>query len=161
MYSQEEIAGIYQRQYKMVYQICFMLMKNTPDAEDAAQTVFRKVIERDTPFRDPEHEKAWLIVTARNECRGQLKHWWRTRREGAAALDTLTWNQPESGLVWEQVAALAEKHRLVLYLHYYEGFSTREVGEMLRISQSAVTTRLLRARKKLKEVLGEDCPYEA
>ena len=100
MYSQEEIAGIYQRQYKMVYQICFMLMKNTPDAEDAAQTVFRKVIERDTPFRDPEHEKAWLIVTARNECRGQLKHWWRTRREDAAALDTLTWNQPESGLVW-------------------------------------------------------------
>ena len=123
MYSQEEIAGIYQRQYKMVYQICFMLMKNTPDAEDAAQTVFRKVIERDTPFRDPEHEKAWLIVTARNECRGQLKHWWRTRREDAAALDTLTWNQPESGLVWEQVAALPEKYRLVLYLHYYQGYA--------------------------------------
>ena len=49
----------------------------------------------------------------------------------------------------------------MLYLHYYEGFSTREVGEMLHISQSAVTTRLLRARKKLREVLGEDCPYEA
>ena len=93
MYSQEEIAGIYQRQYKMVYQICFMLMKNTPDAEDAAQTVFRKVIERDTPFRDPEHEKAWLIVTVRNECRGQLKHWWRTRREeiGRASCRQRVW----------------------------------------------------------------------
>lgn len=150
MYSQEEIAGIYQRQYKMVYQICFMLMKNTPDAEDAAQTVFRKVIERDTPFRDPEHEKAWLIVTARNECRWQLKHWWRTRREDAAALDTLTWNQPESGLVWEQVAALPEKYRLVLYLHYYQGYATGEIAQILRENPSTVRSWLLRARKKLK-----------
>ena len=150
MYSQEEIAGIYQRQYKMVYQICFMLMKNTPDAEDAAQTVFRKVIERDTPFRDPEHEKAWLIVTAQNECRGRLKHWWRTRREDAAALDTLIWNQPESGLVWEQVAALPEKYRLVLYLYYYQGYTTDEIAQMLRQNSSTVRSWLLRARKKLK-----------
>ena len=150
MYSQEEIAGIYQRQYKMVYQICFMLMKNTPDAEDAAQTVFRKVIERDTPFRDPEHEKAWLIVTARNECRGQLKHWWRTCREDAAALDTLTWDQPEYGLVWEQVAALPKKYRLVLYLHYYQGYATGEIAQILRENPSTVRSWLLRARKKLK-----------
>lgn len=37
--------------------ICLMLMKNVPDAEDAAQNVFRKVMEYDQPFRDPEHEK--------------------------------------------------------------------------------------------------------
>lgn len=120
------------------------------NAEDAAQTVFRKVIERDTPFRDPEHEKAWLIVTAQNECRGQLKHWWRTRREDAAALDTLAWNQPESGLVWEQVAALPEKYRLVLYLHYYQGYATDEIAQILRQNPSTVRSWLLRARKKLK-----------
>ena len=65
--STEEVEAIYHRHIKMVYQICLMLMKNVPDAEDAAQTVFRKVMEYPKPFRDPEHEKAWLIVTARNE----------------------------------------------------------------------------------------------
>ena len=80
--SREELAGLYERRFSMVYQICLVLMKSIPDAEDAAQTVFRKVMERTEPFRDPEHEKAWLIVTARNECRNQLKHWWRTRRAG-------------------------------------------------------------------------------
>lgn len=150
MYSQEGIADIYQRQYKMVYQICFMLMKNTPDAEDAAQTVFRKVIERDMPFRDPEHEKAWLIVTARNECRGQLKHWWRTCRADAAALDTLTQNEFEYNLIWEEVAALPEKYRLVLYLHYYQGYATGEIAQILRENPSTVRSWLLRARKKLK-----------
>ena len=68
---------------------------------------------------------------------------------------------PQAETLLRQVMALPSKDRAVLYLHYYEGFSTREVGDMLHISQSAVTTRLLRARKKLKEVLGEDCPYEA
>ena len=74
-HRREEMAALYRHHVSMVYQICLMLMKNVPDAEDATQNVFRKVMEYDKPFRGPEHEKAWLIVTARNECRDQLKHW--------------------------------------------------------------------------------------
>ncbi len=59
-HSGEEMAALYRRHVSMVYQICLMLLKNVPDAEDATQNVFRKVMEQDTPFRDPEHEKAWL-----------------------------------------------------------------------------------------------------
>ena len=99
-YSREEIEVIYRRHFKLVYQVCLVLMKNAPDAEDAVQTVFRRAMERGEPFRDPEHERAWLIVTARNECRDQLKHWWRRCREDASALDTLTWEEPSDGLVW-------------------------------------------------------------
>ena len=149
-YSREEIEAIYRRQFKLVYQICLVLMKNVSDAEDAAQTVFRKVVERGEPFRDPEHEKAWLIVTARNECRDQLKHWWRRCREEASALDTLTWEQPEDASIWEQVAALPEKHRLVLFLHYYQGYATGEIAQMLGENPSTVRSRLAQARKKLK-----------
>lgn len=149
-YSREEIAELYHRQYKMVYQVCLVLMKNVPDAEDAAQTVFRKVMERGKPFCDPEHEKGWLIVTARNECRNQLKHWWRTRRESDVVLDTLHWEQPKAGLLWEQVAALSKQHRLVIYLHYYQGYTTGEIAQMLGDDPATVRTRLFRARKKLK-----------
>jgi len=149
-YSREEIAELYRRQYKMVYQVCLVLMKNVPDAEDAAQTVFLKVTEREKPFCDPEHEKAWLIVTARNECRNQLKHWWRSRRESSERLDTLRWEQPEGGLLWEQVSALPEKHRLAIYLHYYQGYTTDEIARMLGDNPATVRTRLFQARKKLK-----------
>lgn len=156
VYSREEIAGIYRRQFKLVYQVCLVLMKHVPDAEDAAQTVFRRVMERREPFRDPEHEKAWLIVTARNECRDQLKHWWRTRREDVSALDGLTWEQPEDAQVWAQVVALPEKHRLVLYLHYYQGYTTDEIAQMLGNNPSTVRSRLVQARKKLKLRLEEE-----
>ena len=154
--SREELAGLYQRHFRMVYQIGLVLMKNVPDAEDAAQTVFRKAMERGEPFRDPEHEKAWLIVTARNECRNQLKHWWRTRRAGEEALDSLTWEQPRDREVWEQVAALPEPHRLVLYLHYYQGYTTGEIAEMLGENPSTVRSRLAQARRKLKLKLEEE-----
>ena len=151
--TQEEVASLYRRHVDMVYQICLMLMKNVPDAEDASQTVFRKAMEYDKPFRDPEHEKAWLIVTARNECRNQLKHWWRTRRAGEETLQTLTWEQPEDGALWDVILTLPEKYRLVLYLHYYQGYTARETAELLGKNPSTVRTWLVQAREKLKELL--------
>ena len=50
--STEEVEAIYHRHIKMVYQICLMLMKNVPDAEDATQTVFRKAMEHEGLFRE-------------------------------------------------------------------------------------------------------------
>ena len=160
-YSGEEMAALYRRHVSMVYQICLMLMKNVPDAEDAAQNVFRKVMEQDMPFRDPEHEKAWLIVTARNECRDQLKHWWRKKREGAEALQHMSWEQPEDTGLKELIWALPEQDRLVLYLHYYQGYTSQEIAQLLGKKPSTVRTWLVRARQKLKlrmEAEGYDIP---
>ena len=150
--SQEEMAELYDRHIHMVYQICLMLLKNVPDAEDAAQNVFRKVLEYQKPFRDPEHEKAWLIVTARNECKNQLRHWWRSRREEPEVLEQLSYDPPsEEGehlreLIWE----LPEKYRLALYLHYDQGYTTQEIGELLGQAPATVRSWLSRGRKKLK-----------
>ena len=156
VYSREELTRIYHRRFGLVYRLCLVLLKNVPDAEDAAQTVFRRVMERDEPFRDPEHEKAWLIVTARNECRDQLRHWWRTRRADGSALDALAWDPPKNGGVWEQVSALPERQRLVLFLYYYLGYATGEIAEMLGENPSTIRSRLVQARKKLKLRLEEE-----
>ena len=149
----EEVEAIYHRHIKMVYQICLMLMKNVPDAEDAAQTVFRKVMEYPKPFRDLEHEKAWLIVTARNECKNQLKHWWRTRRESEEAMEKLTWEQPVDGELWDAVLTLPQHQRMALYLCYYQGYTAREAAEIMGKNPATVRTWLVQGRKKLKEVL--------
>jgi RNA polymerase sigma-70 factor (ECF subfamily) len=152
-YSKEELAGLYRRRVGIVYQICLMLLKNVPDAEDACQTVFRKVLEQSEPFRDPEHERAWLIATARNECRNQLKHWWRTRRAGEEALETIPWEAPEDGEVWQALLSLPERERTALYLHYYQGYSTEETAELMGTKPATLRTWLFRARGKLKQRL--------
>ena len=51
--------------------------------------------------------------------------------------------------------ALPEKYRTVLYLFYYEELTVREIGEILGLGITAVTTRLHRARAKLREHLTE------
>ncbi len=160
-HSQEEMAALYRRRVSMVYQICLMLLKNVPDAEDATQNVFRKVMEQDKPFRDPEHEKAWLIVTARNECRDQLKHWWRRNWESETALLQVSSRQPEDSGLKELIWELPEQDRLVLYLYYYQGYTAQEIAELLGKNPSTVRTWLVRARKKLKlrmEAEGYDIP---
>ena len=160
-HSQEEMAALYRRYVTMVYQICLMLLKNVPDAEDATQNVFRKVMEQDKPFRDPEHEKAWLIVTARNECRDQLKHWWRRNWESETALLQVSSRQPEDSGLKELIWELPEQDRLVLYLYYYQGYTAQEIAELLGKNPSTVRTWLVRARKKLKlrmEAEGYDIP---
>ena len=152
-YTQEAFAQLYRRQVGMVYRVCLILMKHIPDAEDVTQTVFRKALELDAPFRDEEHEKAWLIVTARNECRNQLKHWWRTRRAGEEALNTIAWEQPEDGALWELLLALPERERMAIYLHYYLGYDTGEAAELMGVKPSTLRSWLYRARGKLKQRL--------
>lgn len=150
--STEEVEAIYHRHIKMVYQICLMLMKNVPDAEDAAQTVFRK-----GDWSTPNHsvirstKKAWLIVTARNECKNQLKHWWRTHRESEEAMEKLTWEQLEDGELWDAVLTLPQHQRMALYLCYYQGYTAREAAEIMGKNPSTVRTWLVQGRKKLKE----------
>ena len=51
--------------------------------------------------------------------------------------------------------ALPEKYRTALYLFYYEEYSVREIASLLKISETAVTTRLSRARQALKSKLTE------
>ena len=152
-YTQEEFADLYHRQVGTVYHICLMLMKNVPDAEDVTQTVFRKALELSAPLGDTEHERAWLIVTARNECRNQLKHWWRTRRAGEDEAEAIAWERPEDGDVWELLLALPEKERMALYLHYYQGYDTNETAGLMGVKPTTLRSWLCRARGKLKQRL--------
>ena len=52
---------------------------------------------------------------------------------------------------------LPQKYRVPIHLYYYEDYSVREIAGILGIRESAVQTRLLRARRKLKDKLeGEN-----
>lgn len=49
-----------------------------------------------------------------------------------------------------------EKQRMCILLHHIEGYPVRDVARMLKISESAAKLRLLRGRKRLKELLSEE-----
>lgn len=147
---------LYQRNVDRIYRICFMYLKNQADAEDAVQSVFLKLFKSEMTFKDHEHEKAWLIVTARNHCKDQLKGWWRTRHVDLEVLPEGIWRDDRegSGAILEKLLSLPSKYRIVLYLYYYEDYSVRELSSMLGRKESTVQTQLAKGRALMKLSLG-------
>ena len=153
-----DATELFRRYGDGVFRLCWSYTGSRQDAEDVTQTVFLKLLERQ-PALEEGRERAWLFQVAANECRSL---WRRLSRHRPGPLEeALTVAaQPEEEAVLEQVLSLRPGDRAVLYLFYYEGYSTQEVGEMLHLSQTAVTSRLQRARKKLKEKLVQEGYHE-
>ena len=153
----DEIAEIYHRYVDMVYRICFMLLKNTAESEDATQTVFIKLIQTPKEFENDTHMKSWLIVTARNTCKDILRSSWRSKRtdldDNKFSTGSIDCRQSD---IWEAVTALPAKYKLPVYLYYYEGYTTMEISKMLHVNHATLRTRLRAAKQKLKLLLEED-----
>lgn len=152
------ITDIYDRHVDTVYRVCFSIMDNKQDAEDAVQSTFVKFVESKKSFIDIEHEKAWLIVTARNTCIDLRRKWWRKKvvdydlsTVGSIGKDSFKYNDLE-----EKMRKLPSTHRLILYLYYYEGYKVAEIANMLKMNINTVKTRMRSARKRLKIEIGDD-----
>lgn len=154
--SRAEIAELYSRHVGTVYGVCFSMLGSKADAEDATQGVFLKLLKDGTCFSSEEHERAWLITTARNQCRDMLRQWWRKRVAGLENAERACEAFDAGSPVLEAVMRLPPKLRVLVYLHYYEGYKLTEIADMLRLNLNTVKTRMKAARKRLKIELGDD-----
>lgn len=150
------MTEIYNRNVLSVYRLCFSYLKNVTDTEDIVQETFVKAFMRDKAFENERHEKGWLIMTAGNMCKDLLSHWWRKNRN----LDDYETLQAKAGFDIEEtfieIMKLPPKYKTVIYMYYYEEYSTREISEILKKNKSTVCSLLKRGREILKERLGEN-----
>ena len=148
-------------QYRtMVFRIAYGYVKNMHDADDITQDVFLKLCKNKKHFNDEENKKAWLIRVAVNSSKTLLTSVWRTRKTNIDDIPELVsemsdFTQDKLDL-YEYVENLKPKYRTIIYLYYYEEYTVKEIAGILKISQTAVTTQLNRARGQLKEILLEE-----
>jgi len=145
--------GIYQRQVDTVYRVCYSFMKNRPETEDMVQETFLRLLSSGKKFENERHERAWLIVTASNLCKDNLKKWWRNT-ENIDDYDLLFHDTQDRSDVLEAILALPNDYKVAVYMYYYEGFSTAEIAEHIGCPDATVRSRLSRARKQLQSLLG-------
>ena len=120
MLPSKELEQIYLRHCRMVWNICYPFFMNPQDTEDAAQETFLRLAQSDEIFETEDNEKAWLIVTARNVCRDELRRARRTERSLEEAPEPpIEFPEPDETLL--ALSRLPEKYQTVLYLYYYEG----------------------------------------
>lgn len=143
----------------MIYRLGILYLKNEQDTQDMFQEVFLRLFEKQPVFESEEHEKAWLITVASNYCKNFLHTAWYRK---TVPLDQLTGAiQDETDV--ETISVLLElpiKYRQVLYLHYYEGYLTEEIANLLHIKPATVRTQLKRGRELLKNKLIGDGKHE-
>ncbi len=152
--EEKEFREIFDRYSQMVYRVCLMYMKNRYDAEDAMQSVFIKIIEKQPRFENEHQEKAWIVITASNICKSLLRR--HSRKD--ISIDELTADIPsakeENGEILSIIMNLPQNHKSSIYLYYYEGYSCSEIAQMLKTKESTVRSYLRRGREKLKDYLG-------
>ena len=158
--TDKEITEIYMRHRLTVYRVCYAYMKNPADTEDAVQDTFVQMIRKGPVFENEEHEKAWLIRTAENVCRNVLRYWWRRHEDIDDHYDLQSPDHSEADSLMQTVMALPDKYKTVVYLYYYEGYSSAEIAGMLGRPQSTIRNYMTEARRLLKERSGEDFDEE-
>ena len=154
--DREDYERIVRTHMDTIYRIAVSYTKTPADADDIVQQTFVKLLSKKETFTDEEHEKRWLIRVCINECNSFFSSFWRRNVD---SMDTLTtepqFTTRENTDLYDAIKSLPSKCSIVVYLFYYEGYSTKEIGKLLHIKEATVRTRLVRARKLLKEQLRE------
>lgn len=155
MLTEQQFTDAAERYLDMVYRIALNWFRNPADAEDASQNALLRLWRADTDFQGEDHLRHWLVRVTLNECRRISSHPWRKRTVPLENCPEPVFLDPARQTLFREVMSLPAKYRVPLYLHYYEGYSTDEVGELLGLNPATVRTRLSRARAKLKTQLKE------
>lgn len=156
----KDFETVYKEYADMLYRIALTELQNCHDASDAVQDVFLRYIHTSPRFHDDDHERAWFIRVTVNRCKDMLKH--RSLRNHLS-IDDLAESLPyeDKSIIagfdatMECLEQIPEKYRIVIVLHYLEGFSVEEIAGMLKKSKSAVKMRLMRGRESIRSRLED------
>ncbi len=139
-----------------VYRAALGFCGSVQDAEDIVQNTFLKLLLKAPEFQDEEHIRRWLLRVAANESNSLWRSFWKKRTVSLdETKDLPVFSVREQSDLFEAVRKLPRGYREAVHLYYYEGYSVKETAEILSLSETAVQTRLLRARRKLKNELQE------
>lgn len=146
----ESLAALFACYGDDVFRLAYSYLGNVADAEDVCQNVFLLLAEKNTELEEGK-EKHWLLKCTANACKNQLRSFWRKNRQEVA--DNIPALDKEESYVHDAVMRLPPNYRVVIHLYYFEGYNQKEIAQTLRISLTAVQTRMSRAREMLRKEL--------
>jgi len=150
MQNDEEIIKKYA---DMVYRMAFAHVRSHSDADDIFQEVFLRYVKKHPQFENEEHEKRWFLKVTANCAKSYLTSAWMRY---FVPLEEEIFQEPEENRLSEALLQLPPKYRDVVHLHYYEGYKTEEIAEILGRKPDTIRKQLSRARDMLKKILEEE-----
>lgn len=152
---ESEFKKLYNDYGQRLYSFIIWLTHNRSASDDIMQNVFINIWKcQSVPVSEIELQR-WLFTVARNAC---LDHFRKVTR--FSRFRTYYQNEyyqpssdPDAHFTWNELSELPEKERSILYLHLKIGYTYKEIGDMLEMSENLVRVRAFRALKKLRDNL--------
>ncbi len=147
---------------RMFYYFYRMLGNSADTANDFLQELFMKLIEKPESYNSAFPFSTWFYSVANNMCkneyrkRGVRQEYWETEAlepQNDYLSDSSIEHEQVIEKIFETLDSLAEEHRSAFLLRYREGFSIKEVAEILELPEGTVKSRLFYAKKMLAEKL--------
>jgi RNA polymerase sigma-70 factor (ECF subfamily) len=162
---------IYDKHYQQVKRFIKITVKDEWAADDLTQETFLRVEKNMATLKNPKKLKPWIFRIAYNLCQDHFRNKIKFREKASLeetqeALVSIPkfekiLEQKQMGTcVQNQMDLLPESQRTVIELFDVEGFSQKEIAEILDITIENVKVRLHRARKNFKEILKDKCSFE-
>lgn len=148
--SEEEIKALVDKYSSLIFRVSYCILGNRDDAEDAVQETLLKYLTKAPEFESEDHRKAWLIKVSANISKNMIK--FRLRRETIDIDEVKNIGICESDYeTFELIMSLPARYKIVLTLYYIEGYRSKEIAEIINISEEAVRKRLQKGRELLKK----------
>ena len=138
-----------------MYRVAKTLLRSDADCADAIQEAIVKAFTGIQTLRKDSYAKTWLVRIVINECYAIMRHERRLVPIDDFTVAEAAAEQADYSELYDALSRLPEEIRLAVTLYYIEGYSVREVAELLNTTQSGVKNRLMRARAKMKKDLAE------
>ena len=157
-FSSLTVEQLYDLYATDILRFSYFYLGDRQKAEDVTQDVFIRLI-TNHPVLEPGHEKSWLLKVALNRCRDHWRSSWVRRMVLGHPAFELFPAPDQIGSLSDQAALAEAVNRLppefkeVVLLFYYQNFSVSEIASLLSIAEGTVSSRLNRARSRLKKDL--------
>ena len=152
-----------------VYNLCYRMLGESGEAEDATQEAFLRAYLNIERYDTNRSFKTWVMSIASNHCIDRL----RKRRMQYVSLDDeptaaalalsssdplpehVTLQNERSEVIQDLLLELDPDYRVAVILRYWYDYSYAEIAQTMNTTESAIKSRLFRARKSLAEIIGD------
>ena len=141
-----------------ILRTAYAYLKNRADAEDILQDTLLALMRTNPTFESADYERAWLLRVAANLSKNKIRYN-QVRQTDELDENLVAEGREDLSFVWEAVRALPVAYREAIHLFYEEGYSTKEIANILQKNESSVRSDLRRARIRLKEILKEEYDF--
>jgi len=152
--------SLFQKYKTAIFNLSFRMMGNYEEAEDITQDIFVKSFQNLHKFRGDASFKTWIYKIGSTTCIDALRRkkslWGILRKitEVQKKSDENTGSYDEKTWVQETLKKLPENQKLLLVLRYIQGFSNKEIAQILNCSEGSLKVKLYRARESFKKKAG-------